>query len=203
MNGKKWNDEEVEKLKYFYEIKGLACKEISEIIERPYFGIRKKIVVLGLKHTKEQEYKARSRSKSGENNPMYGKETWIKGKTTKSSKRLKKGGVKISEKIKNRYKNGFDTSGENNGMYGKIPWSKGLTKSTDIRLKNASEKISKKIKENWENLSEEEKERRRKSWALAGLKCKKKNTSIELKIENFLEKIILNLKNNIILEDLL
>jgi len=50
----------------------------------------------------------------GENNPMYGKESWSKDKTNIFSEEI----LKIISNAK---------KGENNPMYGKVPWNKGKT----------------------------------------------------------------------------
>lgn len=197
MNGKKWNQKEIELLKYLYEEQGLACKEISNIINRPYYGIRKQIVKIKLRHTFKQKYDAKSRATSGKNNGMFGKKSWAKGLTKETDERLKISSQKISKIKIQQSKDGtlLCFFGKNNGMFGKTPWNRGLTKSTNKKVKHASIKLSKIMKEKWEQLPENEKERRRKQWALQGLKCNKKETSIELKVKNFLEETNINFES--------
>ena len=81
-------------------------------------------------------------------------------------------------------------------MWGKSAWSKGQTKEINEKLMKASIKISKVKKELWLNLPEEEKDKKRKQWAMAGLKCPKKDTSIEKKMAKILDKLNMGYKRN-------
>jgi G:T-mismatch repair DNA endonuclease (very short patch repair protein) len=190
MNGKIWRQEELDLLKRLYENDGLCCSEISNIINRPYYGIRKQIEKQKLLHTTEQEHLIRQRIHMGNKNPMFGKEGANKGLTKENCKRIKIAGEKISLTKIQLYKDNKIEKlfGDKNPMFGKISWNNGLTKETnDIILKYSLED-SKRKKDFWNNLPENEKEKRRKQWAMAGLKCIKKNTSIEIKLSELLDK---------------
>lgn len=79
--------------------------------------------------------------------------------------------------------------GPDNPMYNQRPWNVGLTKDTsDIILKYAQEDSVRK-KEFWLSLPEEEQQKRRQQWAMQGLKCLKKRTSIEVKMGELLDSI--------------
>jgi very-short-patch-repair endonuclease len=119
---------------------------------------------------------------------MYGKIGANKGLTKETSERIKIAAQKLSIIKKDQFARGvINVSGEKNGMYGKIPWSKGLTKETSEIILNAALKQSKTRKEMWKKLPEEEKNRKRKLWASQGLKCPKKDTSIEKIIKKTLD----------------
>lgn len=110
---------------------------------------------------------------------------------------MKSASEKLSVKLKSDFACGKrNVSGENNGMYGKKSWNSGLNKSLDIRIKNFGRKSSKTKIENWKKLPEKEKEIRRIRWARAGLKCKKKLTSIEVKIAKLLKELNINFIQN-------
>ncbi|MFW6173115.1 MAG: hypothetical protein ACOC5T_05165, partial [Elusimicrobiota bacterium] len=199
MNGKKWGTNELTLLRDLYENMGLCCSEISEIMDRPYFGIRKQILDQNLVHSKDQTQKAKSRIMSGVNNPMYGRIGPNKGLTKENCERIKIAGSKISSVKKQMFKSGkLNVSGINNGMYGKRSWCYGLTKETDKRLLSSSIKNRKDKLERWNNLSQYEKERRRGLLASQAKKALKKKgkTSIEAKVENILKDLNAKYKYN-------
>ena len=186
-NRKFWTECELELLQYLYEDEGLSATEISYIIERSVSGITIKISDLKLEHSKEQSSGCKSRSTKGNKNPMFGKETWITGKTKETEYSLFLGGQKISARRKEQFASGvLDVTDNKNPMFGKDPWCKGLTKDTNEILLRASERNSIQAIERWNNKTEEEKEIQRRQWALAGCLCGKKDTKIELVIENLL-----------------
>lgn len=193
---KKWSECEIDLLIYLFIEEKLVPTEIQHLIDRPLAGIRIKIGDLKLKHEKQDIHERMSKRCSGSGNGMYGKKSWSNGLTKENDLRLQNAGEKQSKTKLYMFENNLleRPIGERNGMYGKEPWCKGLTIHTSEILKNSGSKISIKQRENWTNYSEKEKEKRRIQWAKAGLLCNKKDTSIELKIENILK------DNNIIYE---
>ena len=98
----------------------------------------------------EDYRKKLSKSNSGKNNSMYGKEAWSKGKTKETDVRLEKSGNKISKTRKEFFQTEegqewLDNNyrGENHPLYGKEPWIEGLTKETNEAVKKLGEKVSK------------------------------------------------------------
>jgi len=189
---KKWTDDEKIQLQKLYEKEGLVPSEISLILERTTASISIKIQKWQLKHTIEQTSKAKQRLFSENNNPMFGKKSWSNGLTKENNESLKSAGIKNKEIQLNKSKEGIKIGYALNPTFGVKAWNNGLTKYTDVRIKKYSELISSIKKEQWQRLPEEEKNKRRIIWAHAGLNCKKKETSIEKKMEELL------VKNNII-----
>jgi G:T-mismatch repair DNA endonuclease (very short patch repair protein) len=198
---KKWTTQEIEKLKYLYENLGKCKTEIIfEFPSRTIDSIGLKIKRLKLKHTNEQKQKIFSRIRIGDKNPRFGKIPYTKGYTKYTLLCLKKGSIKIkkiiSEKIKNGTYHGFKNAGKNNPMYGKPSWCRGLTKETSEILKKSFEKSKKTKIKNYKNLPLNEKLKIKERMAYIGSKCKKKNTSIEIKIQNFLKEININFESD-------
>lgn len=184
---KQWTNEEIELLKKLYITQGLSLCEI-EIPNRTKTAIKLKIKKLKLRHTSAQTKEIKSRLNSGENNGMFGKEGWSKGKTKENCKKIREAAKKNSETTKEMFRKGeIDISGEKNGMFGKEPWNKGETKYTNEKIMEYSIKASIAMKEKYAKLTPKEKEARNHQLALAvRTKCKKKNTSIEIKIHDYL-----------------
>jgi very-short-patch-repair endonuclease len=193
---KKWSDDEKKLLRKLYMGDCLPPSDISKIINRTKPGIQKQIKVLGLKHNKEQERKCRSIMHSGKRNGMYGKDSWSKGFTKYDDKRLMVASIKNSKTRKYMYDNGDIKKlyGKDNPAYGIPSWNSGKTKYDDKRIMSYSIKNSISQHALWESLSEEEKERRRRLWASQSLKCPKKETVIEKKIEIFLKSLEIDYK---------
>lgn len=185
---KKWNNEEKLQLQKLYEEDGLVPSEISLILERTIASISIKIQKWQFKHTIEQTSKAKQRLFSGNNNPMFGKKAWSNGLTKENNKSLKSAGIKNKEAQLSKSEKGIKIGYALNPAVGVKAWNNGLTKYTDIRIQKYGELISSTKKEQWLKLPEEEKNRRRIAWAHAGLNCKKKETSIENKMEELLTK---------------
>lgn len=184
---KMWSKDEVTLLQKLYECDGLCPAEISVILNRTNSAITEKIQKLKFKHTKEQANKCKSRVLSGKNNPMYGKAPWSKGQTKETNVSLKSAGEKISALRQKEFENGTLRTWADT-MRGKLAWNSGLSKEVDERIRNYG-KLNSTIKKNaWLNLSEEERNKRRIRWAREGQLCKKKDTSIEKKIEEILIK---------------
>jgi very-short-patch-repair endonuclease len=188
---KLWKKEEVDLLIKLYEIDGLSVTELyplfNKFYNRPIDGLKVKIGRLKLRHTKEQVKKIKSRLNSGELNAMFGKQSPMKGLTSKTSEIVRFKSVKTSETRKEMFKNGElqPLTGSTNPMYGSISWNNGLDKYTDKRIFNYGEKISKIKKKEWENKTDDEKKEIIVRLNNAMIQTKKP-TKIENKIENFL-----------------
>jgi G:T-mismatch repair DNA endonuclease (very short patch repair protein) len=194
---KNWSTEEIELLKKYVE-EGIPRQQIAKLLNRTFHSIGLRMKKLKLKYSKEHTYKFKSDAVSGKNNPMYGKQSWMKGKTKENNDIVKKGAEKLSIKRKDMFKKGLlpDISGENNPMYGKESWNYGKTKYDNEIIKNSSFKQSETMKTNWKNLSNEQKEIRIEKLLIILSKCrlKQKNTDIEIIIKKILENmgLILN-----------
>lgn len=187
---KYWNEKEKELLRKLYEDDGLAPSEIAKIMNRTVSSIAIKCQRWKFKHNKEQKSNVKSRLLTGEKNGMFGKTGPNKGLNKENSERIKIAAEKLSETRKNLYKAGIlpSLSGENNPMFGKEPWNKELDIS-DERIKNYAQKCSITKKRQWEEKSEQEKDKIRKYMAFIGAKCKKKDTTIEIKVKKYLKSI--------------
>ena len=188
---KMWSKKENDFLKELYLEKGLSLTELYPIFikkfNRSENGISVKIKKMKLKHTNQQIFEIKSRLKSGEKNPMFGKTSWNKNLTKETNEILKNNSQILSDIVKKQYENGErDTTGKNNGMYNKLPWNKDLTKYTNDKIKNMSEKTSQSKKQMYNKYSEKDWTILKNQLKIARQKCKKKNTKIELKIKNLL-----------------
>ena len=203
-----WSKEEIEILINLYEKEGLSVSELYpiffELYKRTLDSVKVKIGKLGLRHTKEQISKLKSRLNSGDLNGMYNKTSPMKGLTKENSELVKIKSEKISKVRLKMFKNGdlIRLSGNTNPMFGSIPWSKGKTKFDDIRLYNSGLKTSKIQKELWLKKSELEKNVviRRLNDAMIQTK---KPTKIELKIESLLNELNINFNKNFRLNNFL
>jgi hypothetical protein len=185
-----WTDDELSFLKELFCDKGLSSHEVAKILNRSSCSVRNKIKRLRLKHTVEQEHIIRHNSLLGKNNGMYQKSGPNKGLTTKNCRRIRLAGKKISKIMKMKYKKGLiNVNGQNNGMFGKKSWCSGKTKENNEILKKAANKSSNSMKRMWHLLPKEEKNRRRKNWAMQSLKCPKKKTKIEIIVKEILNKL--------------
>jgi len=194
---KNWSNKEINELQNLYIDRSLCCSEISKIMtDRTPTSIHLKIKRLKLRHTKKQEFMARSRIHIGSNNSMYGKKGPNKGLTKEISKRIKDAALKSSETRKKLYQSGIlkRKIGIENPMFGRTPWSKGLTKNTSEKIRIASEKISRAKKKLWENLPESLKKEKINFLNKISKKRKKKRTSIEIAVENMLKDIGIDFK---------
>jgi len=187
---KKWTKEEEEELIKLFVIEGKTKNEICIILNRGYNSIKKKLKFLNLKCTKEQIFKSKRFALSGEKNGMYGKKSWSNGQTKENNSILKNSSEKISKIRIQMFKDGTlpNLSGSNNPMYGKDSWCKGKTKDDNEILMNISEKAKVRKKLYWKNLPEEEKNRQITMLIknIHLMNINKKNTSIEIKIKNYL-----------------
>lgn len=182
-----WNYEELELLKKMYVVDGLAPIEIANKMNRSIVSIKIKIQRLGLKQSPELLQKVRSRMSSGKRNGMFGKVSNNRGLTKENSERIRGMANKNSLHMTRRHVNGeLNVFGENNGMHGKIPWNFGLTINTSETIKLSSEKQSLTKKQRWLDMPEDSKDVIRKKMARMGALCKKKDTSIEVSMRNFL-----------------
>lgn len=197
---KHWNNDEIDKLTRLYVTEGKSLSELLIIFpNRTIHSIHLKIKRLKLKHSVEQKKKIWAKVRSGDKNPMFGKSPPTKGKTKETMKCLKNGGKKLSNIIQEKVKNGeWGMKGNNNPMFGKVPWNKGLTKETDIRVKKYGEKGSTTLINNHKNLPDIKKMEIKNRMAYIGSKCKKKNTFIELQIQNYLNEINTEFESNYI-----
>ena len=88
-----WSKEEIEFLVNLYEKEGLSVSELYpiffELYKRTLDSVKVKIGKLGLRHTKEQISKLKSRLNSGELNGMYNKTSPMKGLTKENSELVK------------------------------------------------------------------------------------------------------------------
>jgi very-short-patch-repair endonuclease len=188
---KLWKKEEEDFLRKLYEIDGLSVTELYPIFiekyNRPIDGVKVKIGRLKLRHSKEQISNIKSRLNSGELNGMYGKQSPMKGLTSKTSDLIKLKSEKLSKKRKELFKTGElkSMSGSTNPMYGTIAWNNGLTKFTDERILKYGEKISVIQKEIWKKKNDVEKEKIIIRLNTAMIQVRKP-TKIENKIEEFL-----------------
>jgi len=186
-----WTKEELDFIELEYT-KGLTKKKVYDLYIKRFGNIRTETsVILKLKKMKitidEDLIKLkRSNASIGAKNGMYGKSGPNKGLTKENSEKIKNSAIKISSTRKRLYEKGvLDTSGEMNGMYGKKSWNSGLTKYTDERIANMCNSMSEGSKKRWKNYTEEEKNLVIGRLTLACNKAKK-DTSIEIKIENLL-----------------
>jgi G:T-mismatch repair DNA endonuclease (very short patch repair protein) len=187
---KQWNKQEENLVKELYCEKGLSAESIAIILKRSKISVWSKIKRLKLKHSEEQIYKIKSQLRSGKNNPMYGKNAWCKGLTKETNEIIRTKSKLTSQTRKLLFsKNILNICGENNPMYGLISWNNGLTKETSPILKESGAKTSISKKNNWIALPEEEKNKIRKHCAIIGSRCKKKLTTIEIKVKSFLEQL--------------
>lgn len=157
-----WSSEEINKLKFLYEIEGKSLSDLKLLFpNRSNDSIKLKILRLKLKHTKEQKSSIWSKVRMGDKNPRFGKSPTTKGHTKNTLECLKMGGEKISKTIHEKILRGEwnHMKGCQNGMYDKIPWNGGLTKKTSIKIKEMSRKCSITKKRNYESLSPDEKEK--------------------------------------------
>jgi G:T-mismatch repair DNA endonuclease (very short patch repair protein) len=189
-----WTKEELDFIENEYK-KGLTKKEVyNSFVEffgntRTEYSISLKLKRLKISIDEDLIKKKRSNASSGSNNGMFGKEGPNKGLTKENSERIKNSGIKISETRKKMFASGeLDLSGTNNGMYGKSAWNSGLTKLTDERVYNYSKNMSDSAKLRWDNYTQEEKNEIIGRLTL-GCNKAKKDTSIELKIENLLNEL--------------
>jgi G:T-mismatch repair DNA endonuclease (very short patch repair protein) len=187
----RWTRGEKEQLRVLYVEKGLGSDEISQIMKRSNNSINIKRKRMNFRHTEEQTLALKSRNMSGSSNPMFGKIGPNRGLTKETSDRIRIAGEKLSKIKKEGFASGQykGMSGPDNPRFGTIPWSKGLTKSCSEKLRVAASRQSATKKENWLKLSEEEKERRRRRWAMQSLKRRFHRSSIEIKVEALLSKI--------------
>lgn len=190
---KEWSENEVKLLNNLYCDLGYSLNELYPIFlsygyDRTRDSVLTKIKRLGLKHSKEQTKKIKSRIFEGEKNPMFGKKPWSKGLTKETSNKIKHSSKKISETRKSMYKNGELPSlkGDKNPMFGKKPWNIGLTKYGDKIIDEASKKQSKTMKDKWLNMSNEDKEKIITQLNSAMIQTKKP-TKIENKVKLFLD----------------
>jgi DNA mismatch endonuclease Vsr len=185
---KKWTKEEISILRKLYEEEGLGWLEASAILGRTKISVQ----VCGkrnkFRHSEEQERRLRSRIHEGEGNGMWGKIGPNLGLTKENSDRIRKAAEASSKKKIDMFKTGEleKPIGSKNGMWGKTGWRLGLTKENSEKVRKAGIKCSISHKEQWRILPFEEKERRRKLWASQALKCRKKRTSIELIVDEWL-----------------
>lgn len=158
-----WSEDEIKLLINLYENMGLSLSELMPIFNEQYNrsadAIKLKIIKCGLKHSKEQIKKIKSRLNSGSGNGMYNKISPTRGLNKETSEMIKLRGEKISKKMKELHKSGLlrDFSGINNPMYGKEAWNKGENKYTNVKIFNAAIKTSKGKKKWWLSLPESEK----------------------------------------------
>jgi len=194
---RKWENREIETLKKLFCEDGLGSVEIAPILNRTKTSIHLKVKKLKIRHSKTQTFLLKSRLNKGCKNGMFGRSSWKKGQTKETCERVRNAGKIVSEKIKERYLKGlFSTKGKKNGMYGKSSWRKGQTKENNKKVALIGQKCSETKKRQWKELPENEKERRRRQWALQGLKCPKKDTKIEIITKNVLDNLNIKYKKN-------
>jgi G:T-mismatch repair DNA endonuclease (very short patch repair protein) len=187
---KNWTIEEEVLFKDYIE-KNTSLKDIAEILKRTVQSLRQKMKKVKLKYSKEYIRKNRSARVKGKNNPMYGKQSWMKGKTKENNKIVFYGSKKLSQKRKQMYIDNLlpDKSGKNNPMYGKVPWNLGKTKYDSEIIRAAAEKTSKSRKIWWKSLSEIERTKHRQLLLINVQKTKANNRSTDIEV---LMKQILN-----------
>mgnify|MGYP003335209607 CR=1 FL=1 len=198
-----WSKDEINKLRHLYEVDGLCVTElISEFPNRTEDSIHLKITRLKLRHTKIQQTAIWSRLRIGEKNPMFGKSPPTKGHTKETMASLKISSEKIknniADKIKNGTYHGLLLAGENNPMYGKSAWNKGLNKHINESVRIGGLKSSVTNKKRYELMNSEEKLVIKNRMAQMGSKCKKKNTFIEIRIQEFLNQLNVIYESNYI-----
>jgi len=191
-----WTSDDISKLKHLYLAEGKSASELTNYFpNRTCDAINLKITRLKLRHTKEQQYAIWSRLRLGDKNPCFGKSPPTKGHTKHDMQCLKVTSEKVSLDIRRKIADGtyrgLTLSGKNNPMYGKIAWSRGLTIYTSDILKSAGRKNSISQKEIYKLMSPEERLKVKEKMARIGSKKthKKKDTSIELKIGEYLTSI--------------
>lgn len=192
-----WTKEELDFIELEYT-KGLTMKEVYNRYVLQFGNIRTEISIrLKLKRAKISVDKylvkiKRSNAHSGENNGMYGKSGPNKGLYKENSERIYNSSLKMSSTKKQLFADGvLSTSGENNGMFGKKSWNSGLTKYTNVTILNSCKAMSEGAKRRWDNYTEEKKKFIIGRLTL-GCNKAKKDTSIEIKIENLLKDLQLN-----------
>lgn len=188
---KLWTVKEENLLRSMYIDRGMGCVEIAPNFKRSPTSVRIKTKRMRLRHSKEQTKCLKSRLRSGENNPMFGKDGPNKGLTKQNSERIRIAGKKISKIRKEMFANGTlkPMIGEKNPAFGKNSWNHGLTKETSKKIRTASEKGSNTKRKQWRQLSEEKKERHRIMWASQALKSNHLRSAKEIIIENILNEI--------------
>jgi G:T-mismatch repair DNA endonuclease (very short patch repair protein) len=127
---------------------------------------------------------------------MFGKEGPNKGKNKNNCERIKIAGEKISNILKEKYKNGeLLRAGDKNPMFQKNPWNKDKTKYDDERIYEYGMKISRIASERWIKLTEEQKIDRigklTKSATMA-----RKDTKIEMIVDECLKNLDLEYYKN-------
>lgn len=192
-----WTKEELDFIESEYT-KGLTKKEVYDRYILQFGNIRTETSIsLKLKRMKisvdEDLLKIkRSNANSGLNNGMYGKTGPNKGLNKENSERIRNAALKMSSTKKQLFAEGvLNVSGENNGMFGKKSWNSGLIKYTDERISNSCKSLSEGAKKRWDNYTEEEKNLIIGRLTL-GCNKAKKDTSIEIKIEELLVDLQLN-----------
>jgi len=192
-----WTKEELDFIEYEYT-KGLTKKEVYDRYVLQFGNIRTDTSInLKLKRMKisvdEDLVKIkRSNAHSGPNNGMYGKSGPNKGLNKENSERIRNASLKMSSTKKQLFADDvLSTSGENNGMFGKKSWNSRLTKYTDERIASTCKAMSEGAKRRWANYTEEERNFIIGRLTL-GCNKAKKDTSIEIKIENLLKDLRLN-----------
>ena len=192
--GTKWKEDELEFIKNLYE-SGKTLKEVScEFVKQ--FGNNRTEGAIGLvikrhkfKHTEEQKRKIKSESRTGDKNPMFGKNSWSKGLTKETNKSLQSTSKKLSATRKQMYADGIlNSSGEKNSMFGKAPWNKGESSESNSIVKRISEKISVHRKQYWNSITQEQRDEIIGKLT-AGANKKKNNTNIELITKRALEEL--------------
>lgn len=186
-----WTKEELQFITEEFK-KGLTKKEVYFAYaekfknKRTETSISLKIKRLKINLEESIVKRKKKNASSGEKNGMYGKIGPNKGLNKNNSDRIMESSRKISDSRKKMFNDGIlDMSGEKNGMYGKPSWNKSLNKNTDERIFKYGEKISILAKERWENYDQVKKDKIIGILTLAR-NLKKKDTSIELKIEKVL-----------------
>lgn len=106
-----WSEDEIKLLINLYENMGLSLSELMPIFNEQYNrsadAIKLKIIKCGLKHSKEQIKKIKSRLNSGSGNGMYNKISPTRGLNKETSEMIKLRGEKISKKMKELHKSGL------------------------------------------------------------------------------------------------
>jgi G:T-mismatch repair DNA endonuclease (very short patch repair protein) len=192
--GKKWKNEELEFIKILYESGKTLNEVFNEFTNR--FGDHRTegAVWLAIKrhkfrHSKEQTREIKSKSRTGDKNPMFGKPSWSKGLTKRDCKSLESTSKKLSITRKQMYNDGLlNSSGEKNGMFGKDPWNKGESSESNSTVKRIGEKISEYRKQHWKSITQEQRDEIIGKLT-AGANKKKNNTSIELIMKRALEEL--------------
>lgn len=186
---KMWKSEDIDLLRRLYEEDGLGWGEAAVILGRSKTSVQVFGKRNGFRHTDEQERSLRSRIHTGEGNGMWGKSGPNLGLTKENCDRIRRAASVLSKTKISMFKSGElrGLSGDQNGMWGKHTWRLGQTVGNNEKVREAGRKCSESKRRIWANLSEDEKERRRRNWAHQALKCRKKRTSIELIVDDWLK----------------